>query len=76
MKTGEIKSFRDKVMATDYFMSLSKVIQTITLKRNNLLHIEHGYNVSKNRGYDYWERTSNAMQRNKEIVKELLELGL
>lgn len=74
MKNGQLKSFRDKVMATDYFKSLSKVIQTITLKRNNLLQLEHGYNVSKNRGYDYWERTSNALQRNKEIVNELLKL--
>jgi hypothetical protein len=72
MKNGQIKSFRDTVMQTDSFKSWTKIVQKISLTRNNLSHIEHGYTVAKNLGYKKWSAQCNFSFRNKELVQELL----
>lgn len=66
--------FREKIEATKTFKELNKFQQEMTLKKNNMRHIEHGVNVSKNSGYDYFEKTNQQYsERNKNIVREIHE---
>lgn len=71
MKTGQLLSFREKVKQTESFKSWGKVVQKVTLSRNNMNHIEHGLTVAKNIGYMKWEKQCQFNNRNKELVKEL-----
>tara|TARA_R100000781_G_scaffold113591_1_gene82412 strand:+ start:13184 stop:13411 length:228 start_codon:yes stop_codon:yes gene_type:complete len=73
MKNGKLKSFRERLMETEYFNGLPKVVQKIALQKNNLNHIEHGYNVAMNIGFDKWESQSGFSFRNKEIIRELIQ---
>ena len=72
MKNGQLKSFRERVMATESFSSWPSVVQKITLSRNNMNHIQHGLTVAENIGYKKWESQSGFSHRNKELIKELL----
>lgn len=76
MNNGKIRHFRDAVMQTECYQSMTPIAQVLSLKRNNLNHLEHGYNVAMNIGYDKWEAQSGFSFRNKEIVKQLLNKEL
>jgi len=73
MKNVELTNFRDKIRSTDTFKSLGGVAKKITLARNNVAHINYGYTVAKNIGYKKWEKEFNYNNRNKLIIKNILD---
>ena len=66
LSTSDIKE-------TEAFKSQSLLMQRITMNRANILAIHNGYNVSKNIGFEKWDRQTHARYQNKMIVKELIE---
>ena len=74
MKNGQLKSFREKLTATETFKSLGKVAQKVTLTRNNAKHIENGFNIAKLYGYRKFERDYGFNSRNRELIKDLMEI--
>ena len=73
MAAEQIRTIRDMVKDTSTFQNLSNIRKTIISKRKNMINIEHGVNVSNNIGYDKWERQSNSLDVNKQIVRELVQ---
>jgi hypothetical protein len=64
--------FREKIAKTETFKSLNLFQREMTLKKTNVLHIEHGVSIATLSGYDYFERTNNQFtERNRNIVKEI-----
>ncbi len=56
------------------FRSLDTMMQNITLKRYNMMAIQHGVNVATNRGFEKWNAETQEIYRNRMIVKELLKV--
>ncbi len=73
MKNGQIFSFRERLRATETFKKLSTVAQKITLARNNVKHINNGYNIAKAQGIDKFCREYGFNSRNQELIKDLIE---
>ena len=73
MSMTEIRITREQVLATKAYKNLTPMLQKITRCRNQMAHIIHGVNVSKNISYKTWEKNSDANWRTKQIVKELIE---
>jgi hypothetical protein len=71
MGSSNIKPIRDQIKATSAYHNLSKMMQLLITKRNNVLIIDHGVTVVNNIGYKNWERQSNFNWANKNIVKEI-----
>lgn len=65
-------NLRSKIENTNTFKSLNPVQRTMTLAKTNLKHIEHGVTVAKNIGYEKWCEICQFTERNKNIVKELI----
>ena len=65
--------FKGTLLKTDYFKSLSSVIQKITFSRNNLKHIHRGYLVAKRIGFKKFEKEFNYTERNLLLIKEILD---
>ena len=61
----------EKVVNTKAFKDLSKVMQLIVKKYNNIKKIENGVNIVSYKGYERFEREHNFSWANKLIVKEL-----
>lgn len=66
-------TFTEKILATEAYKSLNSVQKIITMKRQNRLVIENGYNVAKTIGLDVWEKQHSFNYINKMIVRELIE---
>lgn len=66
-------TFRQQVEATQAFQNLSPIQQNIAGQKQNIKLLENGYNVAMNKGYDYWADNFNQCERNKSIVKELID---
>ncbi len=73
MKNEERPSFRQKIMETNAYKSWIPVLQKIAMSRNNINHVKHGFTVAGNIGYKKWESQCGFNQRNKDLIKELLE---
>lgn len=71
MSAIRIKPLREQIIETNSFKELSKIMQSITRKRNNILIIEHGVNVARHIGYEAWENQTDFSWNNKKIVREL-----
>lgn len=65
--------FKQTLEKTEYFKSLSIIIQKITFSRNNLKHIHRGYLVAKNVGFKKLEKEYNYTYRNLLLIKEVID---
>lgn len=66
-------NIKEKIEQTQTFKSLNSVQRTLTLQKTNVQHIEHGVNVAKNIGFTKWERICQFTDRNKNIVKQIID---
>lgn len=62
-----------RIIETPTYKSLDFVQRKIALNKTNRLVIENGYKVACHLGFKKWEQQSGFNNRNKQIVKELLE---
>ena len=72
MKSGQIKSFKDKVRESETFKSWTPIVQKISLSRNSLKPISDAVTIATNIGVEKWEKQTAMKYRNIELVKELL----
>ena len=61
------------IMETATYNELSFIQRKIIRARHNVEAIEHGLILAKNIGYEKWIATSQASNRNKLIVKDLID---
>lgn len=69
-----MKSFREKVEATATYKSLTGVQRISTLSTTNLKHLEAGFTISKNIGFEKWKNQSGYLERNIAIISDLHNL--
>ncbi len=67
------KNLRERIKETKHFKSLSKMLQNLTLKSNNVNHIQHALDVIENTSFDNWIAISEYRYNNFQIIKELAE---
>lgn len=66
---------KDKVKQTEAFKNLSPMLQSMVVKRNNMVNsINHAYSVIKNIGLDEWRKVNQIRYYNREIVEEIIRL--
>lgn len=68
-----MKTFRQKVEETRTFKQLNSVQKQFTLNKSNLKHLEDGFTIAKNIGYDVWKNQSGFSERNSNIVADILK---
>lgn len=73
MPLTQIRISKEKIKATNAFLKLNHIQQKLTLKRNNVLHIENAVNVIKNKGYLYWHKNTRYSHNNTLIIDEIIE---
>lgn len=72
MSSVVIRITKDKIKKTNAYLSLTKIQQSLLIKRKNVLQIEHAINVISHKGYNEWEKTTNYSYSNKLIIKDLV----
>lgn len=73
MGAVEVRSQLMEIKKTKTYKKMSPVLKKITLSRTQVKQIFRGLEKAREVGYKKWDRISIAKQRNKDIVKELLE---
>ena len=64
---------REDVMSLNSYKNIGFVSQKTLLGKTCMELINHGYNVSKNIGFEKWVETSHPIIKVREVVKELLK---
>lgn len=72
MENKIINVSRKEIQETTAFKTLSKILQSITLKKQNVSAIKNAVNISLNRGFGYWEKQTQSRNSNVKIVKEIV----
>ena len=62
----------DHLKSLNYFKTLGFPACKILLRRSNILKIEYGIILSKNRGVDFWKDRETPSRHNINIVTEIL----
>lgn len=65
-------SLLKRIQETEFYKELNSVKKNISLKRQNRLVIQHGYEVAKNLGLAQFEKQTAYNYINFGIIKELL----
>lgn len=66
-------TFKEKVMASRCFNNWMPITQRLALRGNNLRILQHGFTVAMNIGLDRWERQTGFSERNKILIRELVD---
>ena len=62
-----------QITETKHYQNMDNVKQIIIKKRNSLMEINLGVNMSKLRGFDFWVKNNSPRYNIKCIVEELIE---
>jgi len=66
-------TFKEKLEATETYISFPHVVRKITSSRNNVKHLLRGYLVAKNLGFKKFEKEFNYSSRNLLLIKEIID---
>lgn len=61
----------DKIKKSKAYNGLTKMMQSIVIKRNNVQKIKNGLNIAKHKGIERLEKEHNFSWANLLIIKEL-----
>ena len=64
---------RELISKLPIYQDLNKLQIEITFKKTNIMHLQDAVKIAKNIGYEKWSNMSSFSERNKNIVKQILE---